>query len=321
MRSTMEERITEDTHLPVFLRDPEGVMAEISRLLEPIVTAEQLRLLSRADQWVRALFNGTFPGYRACNTPYHDIEHTYAVALAAARIVCGRHAHASAPERGAEALEAYLMVIAALFHDTGYLQDEHDTHGTGAKHTVGHEARSARLATRFLREHGASRKEQELCSHAVAHGVPGGDEEETTAGRLAIYLTYADLFSQMADRAYLERLLLLYQEFREAGIPGFEHERDVLSGTRAFYQSVTSGAAEAAASSVSEMLAAHFKQEYGRPEDLYGSYIARNIAYLDVLIRNNWDSYRRYLRRAGVVRSLQNRRNPVRGFTTRADGS
>jgi hypothetical protein len=31
-----------------------------------------------------------------------------------------------------------------------------------------------------------------------------------------------DLIRQMADRFYMEKLLLLYNEFEEAGVPGFE---------------------------------------------------------------------------------------------------
>ena len=31
----------------------------------------------------------------------------------------------------------------------------------------------------------------------------------------------ADLVGQMSDRAYLEKLLFLYYEFKEAGFPGY----------------------------------------------------------------------------------------------------
>ncbi len=46
----------------------------------------------------------------------------------------------------------------------------------------------------------------------------------------------ADLLGQMSDRAYLEKLLFLYKEFREAGIPGFNTEFDIIRKTVDFYE-------------------------------------------------------------------------------------
>jgi len=50
------------------------------------------------------------------------------------------------------------------------------------------------------------------------------DGERTGAKILAA----ADLLGQMADRAYLEKLLFLYYEFREAGIGGYDSAFDIL---------------------------------------------------------------------------------------------
>jgi hypothetical protein len=40
----------------------------------------------------------------------------------------------------------------------------------------------------------------------------------------------------MANREYLERLLLLYFEFEEAGMGGFSDIHALLEGTAAFYR-------------------------------------------------------------------------------------
>jgi hypothetical protein len=40
----------------------------------------------------------------------------------------------------------------------------------------------------------------------------------------------------MANREYLERLLLLYFEFEEAGMGGFSDIHSLLEGTSAFYR-------------------------------------------------------------------------------------
>lgn len=50
-------------------------------------------------------------------------------------------------------------------------------------------------------------------------------------------LAAADLLGQMADRAYLEKLLFLYYEFREAGIGGYDSTFDILKKTAGFYAS------------------------------------------------------------------------------------
>lgn len=308
MRPSTAERISTDRHAPVFIRDADQAMAQIIRIVSPIVSASELDLLSRADRWIRGLFAGEFPGVRACNTPYHDLNHTYAVALAMARALVGDHVrNGSSTVAPLNPHEVFLGVVAALFHDTGYLQDAGDTAGTGAKYTVGHEQRSAGRARQFLREHGFGRPDQLRCAAAITHGPPSDDHAD--GDRLGELLTYADLYSQMADRSYVEKLLYLYREFHEAAIPGYHHERDVLSGTRTFYRHVTSGPAERVAQEVSELLADYFEHDTGERTDLYGSYISRNIAYLDTLIAEHWDSYRRYLRRDDVIHSLE-------GFTT-----
>ena len=48
----------------------------------------------------------------------------------------------------------------------------------------------------------------------------------------------ADLLAQLADRLYLEKLLLLFMEFEEARLPEFETALELLQKTADFYDSV-----------------------------------------------------------------------------------
>jgi hypothetical protein len=93
----------------------------------------------------KRLFNGVYPGYRGCNTEYHDFRHTYEVMLAMSRLIHG----AFLTGLVFSGREIGIGMIAALMHDTGYIQEIGDHEGTGAKHTLTHIERSIA----FLREY------------------------------------------------------------------------------------------------------------------------------------------------------------------------
>lgn len=302
MRSTIADRVQADAYVPVFASDIDLAFAEICEICDSLGVRSEISLIESADRWVRALFSGRFPGYRAANTPYHDIRHTYAVTLTMARILSGKAARSETNgEQQPSANNVVVGVIAALFHDVGYIQDASDLEGTGAKHTFGHESRSGRLASRFLREHGVERPDQQRVHAAIEHSMPPIPESGDSTGE---YLTYADLYGQMADREYLERLLFLYREFAEGGVEGYSRERDILSGTRSFFRMVTTGDSERAACEVSELLGHHFRKVKLADVDLYRGYIDRNIAYLDKILQKREDSYRLALRRGGIVQEI-----------------
>jgi hypothetical protein len=65
------------------------------------------------------LFTGRFPGYRGCDTTYHDVQHTLDMTLALARLVAGYERSAEQHDRlGAK--RAQMAIITSLFHDSGY---------------------------------------------------------------------------------------------------------------------------------------------------------------------------------------------------------
>jgi hypothetical protein len=83
-------------------------------------------------------------GYRSCNTNYHNFDHAIDTLLASARLLDGYNlTHRPLPAR-----LAVQLMLSALLHDTGYIQEAWDVEGTGGKYTTTHVARSEQ----FLRK-------------------------------------------------------------------------------------------------------------------------------------------------------------------------
>jgi len=240
---------------------------------------------------VVTLFKGEFPGYQASNTKYHDLEHTNSVALAAARLIHG----CTLAGMTFEIDKILLGVYAALFHDVGLIQTQDDKIGSGAKYTVGHEKRSIVFMRKYLSQKGFPDQQIEDCSHLIMctilnlspKEIPFRSSEIETLGKI---VGTADLMAQIADRYYLEKLLLLFQEFQEAGVPDFATELDLLKKTRGFYKNVANQRLVHDFSGISTNMSAHFKQRWGVEKDLYAESIQKNIDYLKVLLERTGDN-------------------------------
>lgn len=251
------------------------------------------------------LYCGQYPGYRAANTKYHDLDHALAATLAFLRLAHGAHL-------GGEGLSARtlrLAVIAALFHDAGLIQTVADTEGTGAKYTIGHELRSMAFVSYYLSQRGCGAEEIERCVHIIAatilgrplRDIPYRDEETRVAGQM---LGAADLLAQMADREYLEKVLLLYQEFEEAHLPGLSSELELLRQTEGFYERQAKKRLAQELGGAQRFMLPHFRARWGVERDLYQDAMERNIDYLRVILQECEDSYRAHLRRGGIVHLL-----------------
>jgi hypothetical protein len=116
-------------------------------------------------------------------------------------------------------------------------------------------------------------------------------------------LASADLLGQMADRTYLERLLFLYYEFREANVGGYERELDILQKSIGFYET-TQKRLNNELGNVAVYMRSHFKKRWKLDKDLYEESIQKNIDYLNGILSNNKERYRDYLRRDGITNQL-----------------
>ena len=111
----------------------------------------------------------------------------------------------------------------------------------------------------------------------------------------------ADLLAQIADRTYLEKRHLLFAEFREARLPGFDTELDLLKQTEDFYTKIASKRLEEDFGGIHRQMKAHFVSRWNIDNDLYSQAIRANISYIRSLVgicKDDFDCYMENLRRA-----------------------
>lgn len=173
----------------------------------------------RAFGWAIDSFTGYFQDYQPIDARYHDFEHTLQGTLCMARILYGRYCAGIKPVLTENFFELGLLAI--LLHDTGYLKQWDDTHGTGAKYTATHVARSGEFAARLMTEKKFNREEVRAVQNMIRctgvdaelSAIPFQNEMERLTG---FALGAADLIGQMAADDYVDKLPILYAEFAEA---------------------------------------------------------------------------------------------------------
>ena len=207
--------------------------------------------LKQAFDDCERLFEGDYSNYLACDTLYHDKQHSMDMTLALARLINGHERSVAKDERiGAE--RAVVAIITALYHDSGYIRHEHDhSHFNGAEYTQIHVTRSADFLKRYLHKISMGEYAQIAAnmvhytgSEMAAKNIRLPDEKWHLLGHM---LGTADLIAQMSDRCYLEKCRdRLYTEFMLGGLTVsvdelghettlYESGEDLLRKTPAFY--------------------------------------------------------------------------------------
>jgi len=69
--------------------DPQVVNDEVDRIYLDLYPSAPTRPLDHAFRDLTRLYRGEFPGYRRCDTAYHDVQHVLDVTLAMARLIDG----------------------------------------------------------------------------------------------------------------------------------------------------------------------------------------------------------------------------------------
>jgi hypothetical protein len=267
------------------MHDPAAVLGEVvhlCRLASPGADSDMVRVAHAAA--VR-LYEGRYPGYRACNTAYHDFQHISDTVIAMVRLAHG----AALQQRRLSGRTLVQGLVAALFHDAGYIQEDGDRQGTGGKYTHVHVQRSRLFLDMHGRDLGLSAEDCAACCHMIrytdlgwnAAGEAGAPAEHVLAGRL---LGTADLLAQMADRAYFEKLLLLYGEFREGAVGGFATAADLLRNTIGFYAQADTRLVQTLGG-VRRYMRGHFAARWGLDADLYAVAIENAREYLQRIAR------------------------------------
>ena len=203
--------------------DSNAVNAEVDRIFTRLYPEESSGQIDQAFRDVTALYQGRFPGFRACDTAYHDIQHVLDVTLAMARLLDGYERAGI----GVQALGAPLFrlgVVVALFHDSGYLLAIDDMeHKTGGEVTLTHVSRGGRFLKTYLPNIGMGEEADVAAKlvHFTGFETPVAKIEVPSLRHklLGSMLGSADIIAQMADRCYLEKCRdRLYPEFVAAGI-------------------------------------------------------------------------------------------------------
>ncbi|HKA43743.1 MAG TPA: hypothetical protein VKF40_17315 [Burkholderiales bacterium] len=197
------------------------------------------------------LYRGGYPGFRECDTDYHDLQHVLDVTLAMTRLMDGCVRGTSAATMSERMFR--LGVITALYHDCGYIRYRRDTtHQNGAEYTRVHVSRGARFLEEYLPAIGMADLVEAAKStiHFTGYEIPVDkirlpSPEFRLVGNL---LGSADILAQMSDRCYLEKCYdRLYPEFVRGGIARRRNEdgseeilfasaADLIFKTPRFYQ-------------------------------------------------------------------------------------
>lgn len=292
----MQDRLNHnDVTNRVNVEDPEQVRDSVVRLLGARFPGSDLAPIARGFDDFRALFEGTFPGYLACDTLYHDMRHTLDMTLAMARLIDG-HERSSAPADRLGPRRAMLGVLIALLHDSGYVKRNSEAQvPNGAVYTKVHVSRSADFMSAYLPPLGFA-VEAPLAArlvHFTGYEMEIDDirVEDPKDRMLGWMVGTADLIGQMSDRMYLEKCRdFLYQEFvwgevaREKLSDGREVVRyaspeDLIIKTPGFYEYVARSRIERKLGNVDRYAESHFDGP-----NLYQSEIDRNMVFLRRLV-------------------------------------
>ncbi|HHU37571.1 MAG TPA: hypothetical protein GXZ47_10165 [Treponema sp.] len=274
-----------------------AMVEECMKISESFLGKEEQREVRHRWDLITDLFYGSFHGYQACNTEYHDFNHTCDVFCATVRMYDGAYSQGFILDNDL-LLDTF---TASMLHDAGYIQEVEDTKGTGAKHTKTHVTRSIAFTKKnqnvfHLSPTNSTRIGRIISGTDLAipfNTIPFESDHERWAAEL---LASADLVGQMADRTYLEKLLFLYYEFREAGFPGYDTEFDILRKTLGFYESTKIRLFDTLGNAT-RFAQDHFASRYGINKNLYLESIQRQIDYLQGIIEDSTANFRKKLKR------------------------
>jgi len=203
--------------------EPASVNGEVNRIFLELYPNASTHVLNRCFRDLTRLQTGEYPGYHACDTSYHNLQHSLDVTLAMARLMDG---YERTQERSGE-LGARLFrfgIVTALFHDIGYLRKVNDTrHKNGAEYTLKHVTRGAKFLEDYMNRIGMAELAPIASQiiHFTGYEKPIAkiDVPNLSFRLLGNMLGTADIIAQMADRCYLEKCRdRLYPEFVLGGL-------------------------------------------------------------------------------------------------------
>lgn len=235
--------------------NPEAVRAEVGKIFLDLYPKTSTEKIDQSFRDLELLYRGQFPGFHACDTAYHDIQHVLDVTLAMARLMDG-YERAGTGGDPFDARTFSLGVITALFHDCGYVRTLDDTeHHNGAELTLTHVSRGGIFLRKYLPKIGMGDMAEIAIAlvHFTGYEIPVAQISVPSLRYklLGKLLGSADIIAQMSDRCYLEKCRdRLYPEFVVGGIARkrdsdgkevilFESGEDLVKKTPKFFEVAT----------------------------------------------------------------------------------
>ena len=273
--------------------DPRGVNQEINRIFLELYPEATTAALDRAFGDADKIYRGEMPGFHACDTAYHDIQHVLDVTLAMARLIDGyERSRVGTDPLGRNLFQ--LGVITALFHDVGYIRRENETQThNGAEFTLIHVSRGAQFLKEYLPRLGMPEMADIAADlihftgyERAVNTIPVPSLRYRLLGNL---LGSADIIAQMADRCYLEKCRdRLYPEFVIGGIATktnaegkfeviFSSGEDLLKKTPDFYAGATRRLKEDLGNGL------EYAGSYFGGQNLYVEGVEKNMRYAEIV--------------------------------------
>ncbi|MCF8151940.1 MAG: HD domain-containing protein [Burkholderiaceae bacterium] len=285
------------------IRDTGEVEAQVREIVLAFAPGHDLSRVAESFSLLDRAFDGKLPGYQSLKTPYHNRSHTNEVVLCAARMLHGLQLAG----QGLDSDHIDAALIGAMMHDVGYLMSDEEASGRGGQFTDTHVLRGVEFTRRHLPGLSANVLDSTIKVILLTdHRKPSDwvSFDNLQQQRAAYATATADLIGQMANREYLERVLLLYLEFEEAQMGGFADLHDLLEKTRAFYRMIK-GRLDQDLNGLSANLALHFNQAQGSNRNFYTESIDRNLDYLDRVVSIERHHRLDSLKRGGVVEQIR----------------
>jgi len=257
-------------------------LPEIKRIYRALSPAADLSFLDRLYQDTTAMFAGEYPGFRGCAPcGYHDLRHARNVALATMRLMHGLHC------RGIRLPEDIIRlgILCAFFHDTGILLRDDDQAETGVAYLKEHEKRSIAFLREYLFKEKLPFEYYQKCAAVIDCTNLMIDPRQLSFSSthlriLGQIVGSADIMAQMADRYYLESLPILFQEFRSAGINGYDSTMDLLRQTTNFYYEMIGARLRETFDNIGQAMRDHFRIWWNIDRNLYTDSMENNVRYL-----------------------------------------
>lgn len=297
-----------DKHQLASLVDMDSTKAvhkEVVHILRQIDPGFNIEPVQTVFDFTVDLYEGRMPGYRACNTDYHNLRHITDTYLAMARLLHG----AQISGENFSEKEIILGLIGALMHDTGMIQESDDLEGTGAKYTPEHVILSMDFAAKHAEIFHLSEPEITDLRDMILCTDLAADISAITFSRAKVellgkILATADLIAQMADRTYLEKLLFLYQEFREAEMGNYKNEIDFLYQTLDFFE-ISRKRFRETLDDTSRYMVPHLKSRWGISENLYIVSLENQRRFLEKILKDKRPIHENLKRRNLVQKARQ----------------